>query len=554
MRNLLRFCLRPPTRYLLAWFLAVTAAGITFFLAWTMFDTPKRADGTSKRRGGNSGHATIDFGGQWLMGRMLAQGLGRHLYDRNCLREVVREAYPREDEIPPEERSAAEADQHDAENMMCWLMGSDEPAAGPPVGGALYPPIHGLIMYPLGLLRPTQAYRVQQVLGILLALLAGAGISLLSEGRIWWPMAVVGVIFFPGFASALNLGQNSILTLTLLIWGWVFMTRNRPVSGGIVWGVLAFKPVWAAAFFLVPLVTRRWRACLAMLLTGLGLAAATLPLVGWQSWLSWFQIGHEASVLYATNKNWILLSRDLLSIPRRWLIDFNGEDSLHQSLAATIIGWGLLVAVMACTAALGIFRKEQSRAPTGPAAAFLLLGAWLSCYHFMYYDILLTALPVMLLLTEPGRYLKPVLVAVAILPDTARTNSLVQGYQPSLDGAAPSANILFPVSDRNLCVRNSMTLTLIALLAISDLLLPGLALEVAISAPVLKHLPIPTPIQYSTAYDGTPWSTFCILGLWLWCGWLWLRTPRDAVSTARSETPSSDGLPAVPAGHAAQLV
>ena len=41
----------------------------------------------------------------------------------------------------------------------------------------------------------------------------------------------------------------------------------------------------------------------------------------------------------------------------------------------------------------------------GPAAAFLLLGAWLSCWHFMYYDVLLAALPVCLLFTDPRRYL-----------------------------------------------------------------------------------------------------------------------------------------------------
>src|SRR5712692_10037149 len=129
VRNLLRLSLRPLPRYLLAWLLAVTTAGITFLLAWTMFDTPKREDGRSKRRGGNSGHVTIDFGGQWLMGRMLVQGLGRHLYHRNYLREVVGEAYPREDEIPLEERTAEDGDEHEADNMMHWLVGRDDPEA-----------------------------------------------------------------------------------------------------------------------------------------------------------------------------------------------------------------------------------------------------------------------------------------------------------------------------------------------------------------------------------------------------------------------------------------
>src|SRR5262249_692738 len=266
-----------------------------------------------------------DFGGQWLMGRMLALGLGRHLYHRNYLREVVREAYPPEEEIPPEERSPAERDEHEADKMMGWLMGHDDPEAAkaigsflapfaghdtldaivfartqeeqreqrvrqatvPQVGGALYPPIHALVMCPLGYLRPAHAYRVVQVLGILLAFVAGGGICLLSEGRIWWPLAVVGVLLFPGFAHTLNLGQNGILMLTLFIWGWLLLAGGRPISGGILWGMFAFKPVWAAAFFLVPLVTRRGRVCLAMLGTAGSLAAFTLPFVGWQSWLDW---------------------------------------------------------------------------------------------------------------------------------------------------------------------------------------------------------------------------------------------------------------------------
>src|SRR5438132_681000 len=127
VRDLQQFLLRPLVRYLLAWLLVVTAAGITLFCAWTLFDTPKRADGTPKRKGGNKGHVTIDFGGQWLMGRMLARGLGRHLYHRNYLGEVVREAYPHEDEIPPEEYSSEEFEGHEADQMMQWLMGQDDP-------------------------------------------------------------------------------------------------------------------------------------------------------------------------------------------------------------------------------------------------------------------------------------------------------------------------------------------------------------------------------------------------------------------------------------------
>src|SRR5205085_47637 len=141
----------------------------------------------------------------------------------------------------------------------------------------------------------------------------------LAPGRIWWPVATALVRAFPGFSGSLLLGQNATHTLTILVWGWVLVTRGRPAWGGAVWGLLAFKPVWALAFFLVPLLSRRWRFCAAMAATGAGLALLTLPFVGVGSWKDWLAIGKEAADLYDVERNWIFLSRVLLTEPRRYL-------------------------------------------------------------------------------------------------------------------------------------------------------------------------------------------------------------------------------------------
>ena len=57
----------------------------------------------------------------------------------------------------------------------------------------------------------------------------------------------------------------------------------------------------------------------------------------------------------------------------------------------------LLVAALACTVVVTLSRRDRGRVVTGPGAAFMFLGAWLACYHFMFYDLLLTALPALLL-------------------------------------------------------------------------------------------------------------------------------------------------------------
>src|SRR5436305_1287868 len=97
-----------------------------------------------------------------------------------------------------------------------------------------------------------------------------------------WTVAVLAAVIALDCAwhGAICLGQNPLVSLALLTLGWLLIARDRPWLGGVVWGLLAFKPVWAAAFFLVPLLSRQRRVCAAMLLTGLVLIAATLPFVG----------------------------------------------------------------------------------------------------------------------------------------------------------------------------------------------------------------------------------------------------------------------------------
>ena len=48
-------------------------------------------------------------------------------------------------------------------------------------------------------------------------------------GRVRWPVASTLLMVFPGFAGAINLGQNAMLSLTLLLLGWWQLTRGRPV-------------------------------------------------------------------------------------------------------------------------------------------------------------------------------------------------------------------------------------------------------------------------------------------------------------------------------------
>jgi hypothetical protein len=564
---------RRAVRYAAAWLLAVgSAAGVLVFAGWAGFRDTTRGDG-------NSGHTVIDFGGQWMMGRMLVSGHARDLYNRTAAWQVAWDAYPTADSnplSPPEPGQPVPPDavrsSQDAARVVWAYMGDEDPQsihalaacaglaalndpwqaaaaalAAPPdqakrlaelnerrVGGPLYPPIQAFAFAPFGLLRPQQAYYLYQ--GVLLAVtfVAGLAVSSLTRGRIWWPVATTLLLFYPGFRACLQLGQNGPVTLAIVLAGWALAARDRPYWGGVVWGLLAYKPVWGMAFALVPLLTGRWRMLVTMTLTGFALAAATLPVVGVQTWLDWLTVGKLASDLYNVDQNWIFLGRDLLSIPRRFLIDFSLPEKDRDNPAASITGWALLLIVLVGVVVFALRHRRALRSPTGPGPGFLFLGAGLCCYHYMYYDILLSAAGVVLLLDPPARFLKPTFVAVG----TNLTDALRDYYRPR---QARSDPLLTTDRRGSVWVASSVTLTLLAGLFVIEHTFNWLSLTAYLTSPVIPRstrvelegpikLSQPEPIEttakatvrtgfmLTTNTYGPPWDTFVLLGLLVWTG------------------------------------
>jgi arabinofuranan 3-O-arabinosyltransferase len=456
------FVLRRRVRAVLAWAAVFVVAGLFFYSAWTGYDRPNHPQG-------NIGHVYIDFSGQWLMGRMLVRGEGSFLYDKAHLYQALREAYQPDD----------------AATIDGWLIESKE---RPGVGGPLYPPIEALLCYPLGLLPPQPAYRIVQVVNFSLTFVIGFLAWKLTRGRLWASVAVGVLMAFPGYGGAISLGQNSLLSLALLLLGWLLMDRGRPWSGGVVWGLLAFKPVWAVTFFVVPLLMRRWRVCVAMALTGIALILLTLPFVGWQTWLDWLTVGRAASAHYAIDEPWIFLSRDLLGVPRRYLLHFTDNVATDSNrLLPDRLGLGLWLTVAALTIFVGLWRWPRPAGFSGTPAVFLLLGAWLSCFHFMYYDVLLAALPVYLLLEDPIH------------------RRWASGGRKLPDLSTRSGAALRP------------PLALLALFFLVPHIADGIDYLVTNGRPIF-HSP--------------PFDTFILLALWAWCGWQWLREPISPTAVA----------------------
>jgi hypothetical protein len=228
--------------------------------------------------------------------------------------------------------------------------------------------------------------------------------------------------------------------------------------------------------------------------------ALTLPFVGVHSWSDWLTLGKQATEVDEWSKVWITLSRDLIGLVRRAMTDFDLPWNKRAAPEATLYGYALLGGVFLLTLGVAVLRPREVRAVTGPGAGWMLLSGWLCCFHFLYYDTLLAALPVLLVVAAPrgdmpgrsrywlGRvagwlwFHVPHLILLLML---AHENGLHR-YKWEIDEFIRNTPD-FWAEDLDLYWELSWLLPAWAALA-------------------------------GYVSNGVPWDTFFLIGLWLWCG------------------------------------
>jgi hypothetical protein len=308
MYSVVWWLLQRRPRHVLAWLGALFITGAFCMNAWLV-----------------EGQVTCDFGNQWLMGAMFVYERGPELYLVSAQKEVFAEGY----------------EGKTLEKMIGDVLLKGWGDQKPLIEGPLYPPTAGLLFWPTAILPPVAAHAVHALLYLQLAFLGGWLISYITQKRIQWGEASLILLVYPNLFQGVLLGQNSVLTLTIVVVGWAFLARGWPFIGGLVWGLLAYKPVFAVALILVPLLLPNRRMFFGMVLAGVLFCAATLPFVGvtglerlvyfghhpepitaenvsqTNPWERWLLVGQHAADIYSYDRNWVWMSRDLVGLPRR---------------------------------------------------------------------------------------------------------------------------------------------------------------------------------------------------------------------------------------------
>jgi hypothetical protein len=178
------------------------------------------------------------------------------------------------------------------------------------------------------------------------------------------------------------------------------------------------------------------------------------------------------------------------------LLDFSAPQNERDRLIVLIASWALWAIVVEVALRVYCLRGERSIPFTGPLPAMLALTAWMCTYHFMYYDVLLSAFGVCVLLADPRPFFRR------------------QPLQPV--GAEPGR--------RSVWLVNSFVLTMVMLLVLQENTTRQMRIEitgVVHSLTTARALPngateeAPRTLVVGTS-DRYPVDTLIVLAIWAW--------------------------------------
>ena len=244
-----------------------------------------------------------------------------------------------------------------------------------------YPPPFGLVLRLLGTLPYGSAYVIW--IGVTLALYLWA-----SLGRRLVSLIGLATLLAPTTLLTAVAGQNGFLSAALMIGGFRSLDA-RPLLGGVLFGLLAYKPQLAILVPIVLVAARRWRSLAAAGMTVAVLVVVTMAAFGPSMWSAW---------LGAIELNERLFELNVPALQHRM-----------PTLAPTLMALGLdhrLVGVvqMALFAVVAwlLWRKARS-VPAAMLGSLVPVGSIIASPYAFIYDLPMVTTAVLATVENRGR-------------------------------------------------------------------------------------------------------------------------------------------------------
>jgi hypothetical protein len=242
----------------------------------------------------------------------------------------------------------------------------------------LYPPTFLIYIIPLGTLPFLAAYVVW--------ILSTFSLSLVGLRKTTQKPLTVLLAVAPGpVLWTVRLGQTGFLAVGLMSLS-LAVIEKRPLVGGMILGLLSYKPQLGILFPIVLVSTGHWRAVLGAGFSCIALGTATTWLFGVGIWTEFLQ-----SIAYADPR--LMPARNILpNLQTAYgLAIWAGASVVSARTTAIIVGLG--TTLLTCL----IWRRPVSNSLK---AAAISSGALIATPYLLPYDLTILAVPVTFLLKE----------------------------------------------------------------------------------------------------------------------------------------------------------
>lgn len=242
-----------------------------------------------------------------------------------------------------------------------------------------YPPTFLLAFMPLAALPYVVAWAIWSGVTYAAYLLV---VRQLVDTRYFWLLAVA-----PAAYANLVVGQNGLLSVAVL-GGGVLLLGRRPILGGVVLGLIAYKPQLAVLAPVVLVFARQWRALAGAAASQVAIALLSVVVMGVGPWTAFLRkMIQPGDIFTSSTSSW-------RAIPSMQIL---GRSLGLDGLASSVIHW--TVAFAAAGSAVWLWKRQPSaRCRAGALAA----AATLFTPYLRGYDLALLVLPFAALLPHEG--------------------------------------------------------------------------------------------------------------------------------------------------------
>ena len=194
------------------------------------------------------------------------------------------------------------------------------------------------------------------------------------------PTAVLVALAYPAVFVNLLHGQNGFINAALL-GGALLLLDRRPITSGVLIGLLAYKPQFGVLIPLMLLATARWTVLAAASATVLAACTVTLSMFGTKVWVA-FAASTTLTrhvVLEAGSTGWEKM-QSIFSAVRMW---GGGVDLAYMAQGALALG-----------VAAGLIWLWRSEAAVDLKASALAVAALIATPYVLDYDLMILAVAI----------------------------------------------------------------------------------------------------------------------------------------------------------------